>query len=147
MFRESIVIGLAFSWVGSACDRNRTEPPPAEPPAEVLAPGSSEPGKPANQLDEERCAGPHLGEWRGVTHKDQVTYAADCTYTYRGADDCAEKGTYARALEAPGEVLVTVVESTGGDCYPIGPHSCRYELSADKLTVDCGEGAYVYERP
>jgi hypothetical protein len=90
------------------------------------------------------CAGNQVGSWtRG--DGDIFSFAADCSFTYRGTvATCTETGTYGAAFSSGGTATLTV--PNGGTCLPEGETNCSYNLSGDLLVMECGWGQMSFGR-
>ncbi|MBI1860466.1 MAG: PEGA domain-containing protein [Deltaproteobacteria bacterium] len=97
--------------------------------------------KPSSAHD---CAGTHSGQWKG--NGDQLTLTDDCLYLYNGVDGCKSHGSYANPLGETGNLSVTIDSATPGKCLPVGKYPCTYSIESAKLSVDCGVGAFSYQR-
>jgi hypothetical protein len=95
------------------------------------------------------CTSPYTGDWANSSTGVSLDFMEDCEVDFYGTGGCASSGTYAAPLASSGSLDITIDNSSGGACLPIGQYQCNYTASKDTLSIDCGSGGgpIDYQRP
>ena len=91
------------------------------------------------------CSSPQGGMWQS-TASEQLDLESQCEFFFYGPNGCSSSGTYTAPLGTQGTVDLSIIDSTGGVCLPVGDYECVYTATETNLHWDCGLGAQDYTR-
>ena len=100
------------------------------------------------------CTGAYVGNWESE-EGELLSITSECSYNYDG-NTCTSNGEFldpvTSAVEIDGytyqegNVVVNILDTSGGDCLPVGLHACDVIYDDDIFWVDCGYEGTLYLR-